>query len=270
MATRGTVAGLAAHYVLSRPGVMDWKPPSDSSIEDYRDAYAKWLAGVRRFLEGLHTALPGRCGRAPLQFSLHNSGSVPADQVLVDIETLGGLMLALRPKKEAKTSAPHLALPAAPEAPGWEAVISGSWNSALRAMHGALGGTNPFAHEALVPFVPPFYPSPGGDVRNAHTFYWRDGAPNRWVESWGFRCGEFRHQAEAETFNPLIVAPAEKSITRGAVRIRVSARNLPERIERTVAVRVVVRTGDTGVAAQALMPKPRMKLEFKSRLTRPE
>ncbi len=83
----------------------------------------------------------------------------------------------------------------------------------------------------------------------------------------GVRCSEFRHQAEAEAeaFNPLIIASASAGIKKGAVRFRASARNLPEQIERTVAIRVEVEAGDTEAAARALMPKPRLKLGFKGR-----
>lgn len=261
-----TIAGLMASDLVSSLGAEEWKPPSENSIENYHGAYAKWLGEARLFLANLHTALPGRSGQTPLSFSLRNGGTVPADQVRVDIEALGGLLLARRPKKDAAVP-PPVALPAAPEAPAWKAVMSGSLGSVmqtLQVMQGAIGGANPFVHEGFGHFVPPFYPEPP-HVEDPHAFYWRDGPPSRSIATWRYRCGELRHQAEAEVFAALLVAPAENGVTKGAIRFRASARNLPEPIERTVVVRVEVEAGDTEAAARELMPKPRLKLEFKGR-----
>lgn len=263
LANQRTIAGLMATHLVGSLGAEEWKPPSDNSIGNYHDAYAKWLGEARLFLANLHTALPGRSGQTLLSFSLRNGGSVPADQVRVDIEALGGLLLARHPKKDAALP-PPLTLPAAPEAPAWRAVISGSFGSALQAMQGAADGTNPFAHGGPGLFVPPFYSEPPY-VEDPHSFYWRDGPPNKRVLAWGYRCGELRHQAEAEMFTALVVAPAENDVTRGAVRFHVSARNLPDPIEKSVAVRVEVGIGDTEAAARALMPKPRLKLGFGGR-----
>lgn len=263
VANQRTVAGLMASHLAGSFGTEEWKPPSGGSIENYHDAYAKWLGKVRLFLANLHTALPGRSGQMPLSFSLQNGGSVPADQVRVDIEALGGLLLARRPKKDT-AHPPLLALPAAPEAPAWKAVISNPLGSALQAMHGVMGGVTPLAHEGLGHFVPPYFPEPL-HVEDSQAFYWRNGPPNGSVPAWGYRCGELRHQAKAEMFTALVVALANDAVTRGAVRFRASARNLSEPIERTVALRIEVKTGDTEAAARALMPKPQPKLGFKGR-----
>ena len=60
-----------------------------------------------------------------------------------------------------------------------------------------------------------------------------------------------------------MIAPVKNTVAKGAVRFRASARNLPDPVERTVAIRVEVEMGNTEAAARALMPKARPKLQFK-------
>ena len=263
IANRQTVAGLMASHLVGHFGSEEWQPPSESSIEEYRDAYAKWLGDVRQFFAELHTAVPGRSGQVSLSFSLENSGAVPADHVLIDIEALGGFLLE-RSAKEDAAKEPTLALPSVPEAPGWKAVITGRYRSALQALQGVTGGANPFAHKGPGHFVPPFYPE-APHLEDPQSFYWRDGPPSRRMPAWGYRCGELRHQAQGKLFTAIVVAPAEDGVTRGAVRFRASARNLPDPIERTVAIRVEVEAGNTETAARAMLPKPLLMLRFKGR-----
>ncbi len=246
-----TVAGLLANHLAGSLGPQEWQAPSGSLIQAYHKKYAAWTTNVQTFFENLHTILPGQCGKMPIAFSLHNRGSVPADYVLVDIETVGGFLIEKCTKKT-KTSAPATSFPAPPEAPAWKSVTSDSFGLTLQALQGALGRTNPLLHEPSDYLTPRLFPA-SQHSDDPYTFFWRNGSPSRWVAAWEFRCTEFRHHAEPEVFAPLVVAPADNSVTRGAMKFRASARNLPKPIECTVAFRVDVVTGDTEAAARSLM-----------------
>lgn len=137
----------------------------------------------------------------------------------------------------------------------------------MSALHLVAGAHQP-VHGNYSHFLPPFFSTSDMGSGDMHAFYRRNALPRTWVLNWGFRCAEFRHRADAEVFSPTVIVPADEAITKGAIRFRVSARNLAEPFERIVAIRIQVETGDTEAAVRALMPKPRTELKLKRGLQR--
>ncbi len=210
-------------------GLGTWTPPSEAAITRYREeAYPRWLDGVRSFLTEVHASLSAPHRYAAFSILLANTGTVPADGLLVEIEAMGGLLLAER-SRTIEAERPTLALPAPPEPPAWRMVArSGLLSDVI--------GTMTRAQAAEV--IPPF---PLHDLhrpeRDPHTFYWRDRPGEEPTARWGFQCQEFRHGG-SKIFNVVVVAPPALGSDSGAVRFTASARKLPRQVKHVVPVRI--------------------------------
>lgn len=256
----------ATFYNLQRSidqslGSLEWEAPTDKEISEYQEAYAAWLDDVRSHLENVHTELPGADAPASFSWSLVNTGTVPAEGLIIEIEAVGGVVL-VTPSEELeerpRTNPNPKELPTAPVAPRWKRVPKrGSWRHSMRSMMAGLEGLSSRPQVALDPnsVLSRIMLSSQPSKRDPLCFYWR-GKPNQETSGcWTFECSEFRHRTEPETFEVSVLAPWSASIERGAVRFRASARNLPDPLEDVVEVRVETKEGDTETAARALVEK---------------
>jgi hypothetical protein len=174
---------------------------------------------------------------------LENTGIVPAEGLLVEIEALGGLLLA---EEKPNAERAPLALPEPPEPPAWRMVSRGSLLSDLV-------GTVARAQAAEVSLPYPLHDLHRAE-RDPHAFYWRDGRGKELTARWSFLCQELRHGRSPAIFDMVVVAPLELATGNGAIRFKASARNLPRQVEHTVQVRIDRQMGDTETEVEALMP----------------
>jgi hypothetical protein len=99
--------------------------------------------------------------------------------------------------------------------------------------------------------IPDFGP-PAPRDRNA--FYWRN-KPADESSRWVFECEEFRHQADAESFECIVVVPARGGDS-GLVECIVSATNLPEPQRFKLAIKIDYIKRDAVKTARNLLIPP--------------
>lgn len=244
----GVLCGLSSAAEAALSGLGTWTPPSEAAITRYQEeAYPRWLEGVRSFLMEVDACLSAPHRHAAFAISLANTGMLPAEGLLIEIEALGGLLLAKR-SRTAEAERPPLALPGPPEPPAWRMVARGGLPLGVTGTVTRAQGA-----EVALPFLLHDLASAQWDP---HAFYWRDQPGKEPRARWDFQCQEFRHGV-SEIFNVVVVAPPAFGAESGAVRFTASARNLPRRVMHVVPVRIERRLGDTGAEAEALMPLDR-------------
>lgn len=240
-------------------GFSEWRPPPQEAIADYHTKHTAWGGAVKGHLRGLHSFLPGTRETTRITWSLANTGTVPAEDLIVEIEALGGLRLieasALSTLKERSAALPVVPLP-----PGWKAVpraIGGiaSLQSMLETMSGDYNSRAVGSFRIPHPPMPPIRGLP--EPRDSQSFYWRDKPSRVLPKRWAFECAEFRHGRTPEAFEVVVFAPLNMPGGSGAVRFRASARNLPTALEETTRVQIETSVGDTEVEARLLVSRTR-------------
>jgi hypothetical protein len=98
--------------------------------------------------------------------------------------------------------------------------------------------------------------SPIHKPRDRHKFYWRDTNGRDGVTRWQFECAEFQHCGKSEPFSLRIVADSEDGCAhRGALEVKVSARNLRKPFARAFRIQLDATEGDSISRIRALMPR---------------
>lgn len=93
------------------------------------------------------------------------------------------------------------------------------------------------------------------EPRDVHAFYWRKTPSRNLVERWELECDEFQHRMDAEVFSIRVTAIDEGGLSRrGAIKVRLFARNMRQPFERVVPVRVVCVDADTLGLMAGLLP----------------
>lgn len=222
------------------------RPPSTEDIRVYTEqAYPAWLQEAEAYLETLHDRLQARTLETRVCFLLSNQGTVPAEDVILEFEALGGPLLAEIPTQEEADEAekPSLALPPPPAAPRWTRVRKPGLLSIMEALQSQARSSIRF---------PSLNVSRLSD-RDPQAFYWKERSSEP-TTRWSFTCADFRHQGQPERFGVRILVRRDDLPSGDAsIRVTLSARNLRERFERIVPVRVTYQQGDTEAEAWKLM-----------------
>jgi hypothetical protein len=218
-------------------GLYTWRPPTSDQIERYKKAHAEWVTNARKALDQLGAGLNLRHRIRKLQIALANTGSRPADEVLVEFKIYGAGTLLVRvgdhvPKLIAEAEKlPHgVVLPPPPTPPKGEYVYE---RFARNAQYG-LGHRD--WTEALR--IPDYF-----DIRaslakhDRHEFYRREDDEKPMAEA-SFRCEEFRHQRPLQLFSLWIPVPVECATVQARLHIRASARNLRTPVDLHIPVDV--------------------------------
>ena len=236
---------------------MEWHPPAPATTEAYHAKYAAWQEAVRGHLKGLHSLLPGTQGTTQFTWFLANTGTIPAEGLIVGIEALGELYLA-----EA-SAAPSLkerstTFPVAPTPSCWKPVQkqlgkSGSLRSMLETMVKGHDDSSRDRLQAALPQLPYIPRSP--EPRDPQSFYYKNKSVRVLSRLWEFECAEFRHGREPEVFKAVVLAPSKMAGEAGAVRFRASARNIPTALDETTRIRIETKPGNTEEEARLLVTK---------------
>lgn len=72
--------------------------------------------------------------------------------------------------------------------------------------------------------------------RDPHGFYWRE-KPQDSVSECSLSCEDFRHRVESEKFQIVVQVPSDRESIDGALRVRVTAANLPDPVTVTFPIR---------------------------------
>lgn len=248
-----------------------YKPPSDSSVEEYKtERYPQWLDDLREYFKKLYRRLenPGRCFK--INFILTNSGLYPAEHTLLEISASGGILF-IPPKSKDNDEEKASSFTKFPESPS---PPKGKWiKQDLRST--LLGQASLIDHLQQFRTTVTAFPSYDNlnhsilssmpEPRDRNAFYWKNRKPSTFARIWEFECDEFRHKVDSEVFEIEIFNPNDKNLEKGAITFRVSARNLPKPFELILPVRIAYEKGDTESSARGLIKKalPKIKLKLK-------
>ena len=230
-----------------------YHPPSQEEISrDTEKQYPEWLESVRQFLVRLpqHEEYPGR--HVTISVILANSGTIPATNLSIKLEALGGLFLIeRRPKDESNRDQQKLEFPSPPTPPKGKWVRQIMAYSSVDAVQQAMGmvGMARSPRESIVRAIkanryPEFFPKLPLDIpkpRDPNAFYWKEGRLSE--SAWVFQCQEFLHKIRPKVFDIDLFIPGDK-VRNCAVQCLVTASNLAEPVRITVPINVEFRAGD--------------------------
>ena len=203
--------------------------PTEADIREHETKYNEWLQKVEDLISRLPNIHNLTADSIETHLVLSNSGSTPAEHLVVDVSTLGAIRLQEPVDEEDK-----IEVPAIPEPPK------------LR-RHTLFGGLMDYADGPIIrdPLTNFRFPTPR-PARNRHEFYWDFDEPEACSEHCRGECEDFRHGLKDERISLLLRwdEPKESSIA-GAIKVVVSARNLPAPVEKTIPVRLDVEIGDS-------------------------
>jgi hypothetical protein len=234
----GTELLLRRTEALGRGRFFKYTQPTEDEIRQYRQVdYPDWLKRVREFLVDAPQRLNQRTHSTVIQLRIRNTGTVPANNALVEFEA-GGDVFIQAPESRVHSQpgvSTDVRLPGPPEPP------SGHFDET----HSGLSAASVFGR-ARDPFgsidslLSPTLKLP--PVRSRNAFYWTVRQRGR-SKLLSLACEELRHANDAEEFNLIVVFSQRKS-TSGVISCKFSATNLPEPSRFMVPVKTLVRTAD--------------------------
>lgn len=211
----------------------EYIPPSDVEILNYREErYFDWIEKVERYFRSVPKYLEENTRFYELDFILTNEGNIFAENVIVDIELLGNLKFNIPPIEGFKytlTNMINLPPPPTPPKGKWVEKKSNSLpNNMIDIMFKKHDLLASFKTDPIVLSNPNLLPFNNEYKRDRHDFYWKPQKPETQSSKWTFECEQFRHKVEEENFNLTIILPQDEDIEKGAIKFRVTAKNLPE------------------------------------------
>ncbi|MGV8941506.1 MAG: hypothetical protein ACOH1P_08205 [Lysobacter sp.] len=202
--------------------------PTAAHIQKYETEYQEWLEKLEDFLSRLPRIHSLRGAAVEAFLVLSNSGSTPAEHLVVDVTAMGPVRLQ-EPVERDEREVPTLPHPPSP-APtrGFGSLFD-----------------NPIAPLFRDNFAGMRFPTPRA-ARDRHEFYWEFDDPERASRHCRGQCEDFRHGLKDERLQVLLTWDEPQSGTlAGAIKVVVSARNLPVPVERIFPVRIVGEQGDS-------------------------
>lgn len=215
-----------------------WTESTTEQIRQYHKDYSEWIESAQMQLAQLDTTLNARHRPQEFQICLRNSSCRPADQVLLELNVHGGVMLVMTtgdavPDLIVKTRELPLGLvlPSPPAPPRGENIYETLARTAQSFRDDAdfnVRFQNQRIREVsgLRSRLAP---------RDRHTFYRREQDENP-AKSASFSCEELRHQRAPEIFRLWVIAPIRSDRGNATLHIRASARNLTTPVDLYVPV----------------------------------
>lgn len=228
-----------------------YEAPKEEEITKYIDKdYPAWLEELRNSFRELASKLenPGR--QVDISVAISNHGTVPAENVVVEFQVLGNLLLKQPSDTDEERSASLITLPSPPKPP------MGRWvrqKSAMESLLETYKWADSFSRPEYNSLLRDIHLSRMPQPRDKHAFYWKSQKPFQPMSSWSFECSEFRHQVEPEEFDIILCVPPGADAESGALQCRVTARNLPRPLNFLLPVRISYEEHNTFKEAQQLL-----------------
>lgn len=226
---------LSIHTALS--SMHKWRPPTQDEITCYQQGYKEWIDKARERFHRLDSRLNASLRIIPLQLQLRNTGSQPADEVLIEFICYDGLRLCTSADNEVPEPMQRLhkldrtvILQPPPIAPKGEFVFAAFADSMRLGAHAIRLDADNYL---------PVYPPLNTPVfnRDRHLFYRREDDENATANS-SFSCIELRHQSDAQIFRIWVIVPATSDPQRSRLHVRVSARNVERPCELHIPITI--------------------------------
>jgi len=225
-----------------------WMPPSEEDIASYRDTkYPMWVKEVENWAGNLADRLNSISNVFVLRLAITNTGGAPAKRTVVSFEVVpDGLVFDASTKSDkAKGPPPH---PIAPIG-HYE-----DWRSRFLSFSnlGVLGAaTMNYPHFKI--------PDLNISKHDPHAFYYHPNRPLVASTGYSYICDAFRHKLDAEIFTLIIrMIPGSQRPGKGAVRVQVTADNLPMPTKIIIPFTLQYETLDTLRAAKDMLEHPDM------------
>ena len=222
-------------------------PPTEEEISKYtNEEYPEWLHKVKTFFAELHvnSEYPERCITA--SFAVSNSGSVPAENILVEFETVGGLVFFPQQDDEGAEHQTKIKFPSPPSSPKGKLV---------QKQRGFMGMENILNTQIDFPLprLNDYNNALRDTSRDRNAFYWKEGKSSGPTSKWSFECREFLHKVDPTIFQmELFITPKEK-INNCAIKCLITASNLPEPIRKILPIKVQYKAGSIEKIAEDIL-----------------
>lgn len=203
--------------------------PTEADIREHQTKYDEWVNKVQDFIGRLPSIHNLTTDAIEAHLVLSNNGSTPAEHLVVDVSTTGGIRLQEPVDEDDKIEVPAIPEPPKPR------------------RHTLFGGLSDYANgPAFRDPLANFRFNTPRPARNRHEFYWDFDEPEKNSEHCRGECEDFRHGLKDERIQMLLkwAEPSDCTIA-GAIRVVVSARNLPAPVEKTIPVRLDVEVGNS-------------------------
>ncbi len=226
-------------------------PATKEEITLYKDKrYPQWLRDCESFLRSVHDRLNANIKWPSVTVRLKNTGSRPADDVLVSFSGRGNIKIQVPPKEENRPPEHELLLPSRPLAP------KGHWTDGLaflgRLPAGAVEGA--VTHESVASLMSLAQPT----KRDPNGFYYKS-RPRSPVDSFSLDCKQWRHSDEEEAFGFTVHAELTLGTKSGVVEVKVQAANLTDVVVKTMPVRITMKESDALAEAEKMIHQLRRK-----------
>jgi len=224
--------------------VRQFSAPTDEEIRKYKaEDYPAWLNKVNGLFSNLHKNLEGPTRYSNINVSVFNNGTVPAENVKIEIRSLGDIVLVGEQKEGAKNIS--FKLPQPPSAPMGQ-LRNGPLLGAMQQAALALQRQN----ESYTGGLQFPRPQPSHD---RHKFYWKPGKPYINSVLWSLECDEFRHKDEGLNLDVTLFVPSGIAIDKGALECRVIGKNIQNPKIATIPVIIEYKQYDTMEEVQKLL-----------------
>jgi hypothetical protein len=229
----------------------DYMPSSENAVQEYeKNTYPDWLNKCKDIFNGLHQKLQRMTEDTTFCFSIHNKGTRPGRDVLVEFEAFGDFMI-MRPRDEDSNNTEPIELPFPPEPPAVRYSLK-SGLSILDALKKttigsvSMVGVHPLNKNYDFSIASKF-------KRDQNGFYYKGGRLRTLAKSFSLECEQYRHGTKPEFFYGRVVFDNIKDKIEGMLECRVHAENLTEVVVKRIPIRINVRTESIYDKALALI-----------------
>ncbi|QSZ57717.1 hypothetical protein [Rhizobium sp. ZX09] len=217
-------------------------PPNEQQIAEYNAAYEAWLSKLETALGKIHLKLLQDKTESNFSFVAQNSGTRPANDVLVEIVAKGPLLISRPPDKDDENE-DNYPLPVPPAVPEFQFSALGSMFRVSNMFGPGYG-----IERELRPLVDPYFHR----GRDAEGFYYKGGHRKIAGDSLRLECALWRHGREPESFHAVIETDANKD-AKGIVEFRIHASNLSNVVSCRIPVRITFKAFSTYKYASQLI-----------------
>lgn len=224
---------VAEHFLFQQHG------PGEAEFDAYRKSYASWLEKSMNQFRRLPVLMNLKRRMFPFGLLLSNEGSVPADELILELSVSEGLRLCINLEDQEEFPAAiakmmkfksEIVLSPPPAAPRPRSLLDAVSSLADTPQLGISSQLeNHFLSHGRHSLVPA--------SRARHEFYAREQSDSIVAEEI-LECQEFRHGIGAREIHGWMFVPVGVSVSHAHLRCRISARNMPQALTYEVPISV--------------------------------
>ena len=201
----------------------------DRRNRDYQEKYEAWKEKLPSAFQRIARHIVKYEPAPTSAISIRNSGSVPAENLSIEISVQGALLESPKVANvvAGRKAAPDIKLPTAPTPPERYSLLNPGF------------GMTPYEGPTLAGIL-------RDQKTDRATFYWKPERPKNEASLWHLECEEFRHKMKPKIFNLRIMPDGEAHS--GTLSVTAHASNLPDPVSLLVPFRMTVLEGDMSAA----------------------